>query len=63
MSTCDSNIYPPLARHENIVKAFSEFASSLPDEHELKRLMLLLADNLNVSLSTMKNYFLSDDDI
>ncbi|WFQ78076.1 hypothetical protein PXH59_00075 (plasmid) [Xenorhabdus sp. SF857] len=63
MSIYDSNIYPPLARHENIVKAFSEFAAALPPEHELKWLMFLLADNLNVSFFTMKDYFLSDEDI
>ncbi|CDG99187.1 hypothetical protein XBP1_750004 [Xenorhabdus bovienii str. puntauvense] len=63
MNTCDSSTFPPFARHENIVKGFSQFAASLPADHELKWLMFLLADNLNVSFSAMKDYFLSDDDI
>ncbi|CDL85196.1 hypothetical protein [Xenorhabdus szentirmaii] len=63
MITDDANTDTLLTRHENIVKAFSAFAHSLPVDHDLKGLMFLLADNLNASFITMKDYLQSDEDI
>ncbi|MBD2780818.1 hypothetical protein ID852_03400 [Xenorhabdus sp. 42] len=63
MNTHNSNTDTPLIRHEKIVNAFSELARLLPAEHGLKELMFLLADNLSVSFSTMKDYLQNDEDI
>ncbi|PHM58550.1 hypothetical protein Xsto_04113 [Xenorhabdus stockiae] len=63
MNTCDSSTYPPIAHHENIVKAFCEYAAVLPESHEQKWLMLLLADSLKGSFTAMRDYLLSDEDL
>ncbi|WP_426578608.1 hypothetical protein ACP179_23785 (plasmid) [Xenorhabdus stockiae] len=63
MSIPDANMYPPMTHHENIVTAFCEYAAVLPENHEQKWLMLLLANSMKDSFNAMKNYFLSDEDL